>query len=71
MCHMAVCKSCYCDGINKGMRRKKMCKCRDRDMKMSTKELPKKISADWKLGLTDQSIGEFKDLIFLSASYVW
>ena len=41
-CVMAVCKSCHCDGIDKGMRRERMCKCRGRGMKMSTKELSEK-----------------------------
>ena len=61
---MIVCKSCHCDGIDKGMRRERMCKCRDRGMKMSTKELSTKSSTDWKRGLTDQSVDEIKDLIF-------
>ena len=64
-CVMAVCKSCHCDGIDKGMRRERMCKCRGRGMKMSTKELSTKISTNWKRGLTDQSDDEFKDLIFV------
>ena len=41
-CVMAVCKSCHCDGIDKSMRHERMCKCRDRGMKMSTKELSTK-----------------------------
>ena len=63
-CVMAVCKSCHCDGINKGMGRERMCKCRVRGMKMSTKNLPENISADWNLGLIDQSVNDFKDLTF-------